>query len=110
MTLPEEDYYSVIFTFKLTGVESEVFMNSMTELMELASTFDGYLGEEGVRVEDGVSVFISYWKDEEAVKEFRDAPLHREIRLVGKKRWFHAYDIHIGKVIRSYSFGEEIGK
>ncbi|HAG05862.1 MAG TPA: hypothetical protein DCG68_03270 [Cryomorphaceae bacterium] len=51
---------------------------------------EGYLGYELVRNGED-AIFISYWKDKEAVDSWRTDALHREAKMQGRAHWYHAY-------------------
>ena len=51
-------------------------MNELT-FKELES-IEGYLGYEAFRDENGFGVNVSYWKDMEALKNWRDNTLHQK--------------------------------
>ena len=53
-------------------------------------TMDGYLGHECASSEDG-TVFMSYWRDEEAVSGWAKNPLHRLAKTQGKAEWYASY-------------------
>ncbi|HTH56510.1 MAG TPA: antibiotic biosynthesis monooxygenase [Cyclobacteriaceae bacterium] len=45
---------------------------------------------------------ISFWKDEESVKRFRELEMHRQDEKEGKENLFEDYRICIAKVFRDY--------
>ena len=55
-----------------------------------AKSMDGYLGHEFASSEDG-TVFMNYWRDEEAVSEWAKNPLHRRAKAQGKAEWYASY-------------------
>lgn len=93
-------YYAVIFTSKLKNNEG---YDRMSESMEaLVKTQDGFLGFESARSELGIT--ISYWRDLESIKAWRDHPEHSVAMQLGKQKWYDSYSIKISKVEREYDF------
>lgn len=100
---PEPPYYAVIFT---SLKRKEKGYSDMTKKMEeLAKKQPGYLGFESAREEIGISV--SYWKDLESIKLWKQNAEHRLAQEMGKKEWYSACEIRIARVERDYSFGGE---
>jgi len=62
----------------------------------------GYLGNESARNEVGITV--SYWSDVEALKHWRELPLHREAQQLGREKWYEAFKVRICLVEREYGF------
>jgi len=54
---------------------------------------DGYLGHEFVRNEKQ-AIFISYWRDADAVDAWRQHALHRDAKSRGPQ-WYDAYRVAI---------------
>ena len=60
------------------------------DTLAVAKGLDGYLGYEYASNEEG-TVFMSYWRDEEAVSEWAKNPLHRRAKAQGKAEWYASY-------------------
>ena len=63
---------------------------------------DGFLGIEFAREEIGITV--SYWRDLEAIKNWRENAEHTMAREKGRKDWYKAFKTRISKVERDYGF------
>ncbi|MFM9988292.1 antibiotic biosynthesis monooxygenase family protein [Flavobacterium sp.] len=98
MKLP---YYAVIFTsVKTENVEG---YNEMAELMEsLVKKQDGFLGVESARNDVGITV--SYWRDLESIKKWKQNTDHLEAQKKGINSWYKSYTTRIALVEREYSF------
>jgi len=71
---PKPPYIAAVFTSIRTDIEEGYDkMNELT-ITELDS-IEGYLGYETFRDENGFGVNVSYWKDMEALKNWRDNTL-----------------------------------
>lgn len=98
---PKVPYYAVIFTS--TKIQDTEGYDEMAERMvELASKQDGFLGVESARNEVGITV--SYWKDLESIKKWKENSEHTVAREKGRKYWYSAFKTRIAKVERDYAF------
>ena len=82
---PQPPYIAAIFTSIRTDVEEGYEQMNELTFKELES-IEGYLGYEGFRDENGFGVNVSYWKDMEALKNWRDNTLHQKAQELGKKK------------------------
>lgn len=97
---PPPPYYAVIFTSKRT--EGDKGYRQMAErMMELAAQQPGFLGVESARDQTGITV--SYWKDLESIKQWKENINHREAQRLGHETWYSAFKTRICKVEREYS-------
>lgn len=96
-------YYAVIFTSQLS--ENTQGYSEMAGLMEqLAQQQEGFLGIESARSEIGITV--SYWKDLEAIKNWKENIDHRVAQQKGKEKWYENYTVRIALVEREYTFNK----
>ena len=70
--------------------------------MVLASQQEGFLGVESARNELGITV--SYWKDLDSIKKWKENSQHSIARERGRKDWYQSYKTRIAKVERDYGF------
>ena len=101
---PKPPYYAVIFSSTRTE-EGHDYSEMADSLVELASEQDGFLGIESARNELGITV--SYWKDIESIKKWREHAKHSIAREKGRKEWYQAFKTRIAKVERDYGFERE---
>ncbi|MCH4551374.1 antibiotic biosynthesis monooxygenase family protein [Aestuariibaculum lutulentum] len=98
---PKPPYFAVIFTSVKTN--NDKGYKEMAELMvALAKQQDGFLGIESARNEIGITV--SYWKDLESIRNWKNHVDHKVAQKGGKKEWYKAYKVRITKVERDYGF------
>ena len=98
---PKVPYYAVIFTS--TNTENVEGYSEMAERMvELASNQEGFLGVESARNEVGITV--SYWKDLDSIKRWKENSEHSFAQVQGRKKWYQSYMTRIAKVERDYGF------
>jgi heme-degrading monooxygenase HmoA len=96
---PPPPYYAVIFSTYRT--EGDNGYSAMAERMEeLAKTQPGFLGIESVREEMGITV--SYWKDLESIKNWKQNSEHMVAQKMGREKWYATFKLRIAKVERDY--------
>ncbi len=99
---PKTPYYAVIFT----SIKSEEFNNDYSEMadlmVQLAQEQDGFLGIESARNELGITV--SYWKDLESIKKWKENSQHTIAREKGRNEWYKSFKTRIALVERDYEF------
>ena len=69
-------------------------------------TIDGFISVEGYdsRSELGKRLSFSLWRDEDAVRAWRQHPEHVQIMQLAKKEIFSSYRIIVSSCIRDYRF------
>lgn len=73
------------------------------KMITLAQLQDGFLGVESARNTLGITV--SYWRDLDAIKNWKLHAEHTIARKKGKTEWYSAFKVRIAKVERDYDFG-----
>ena len=71
---------------------------------QLAAQMPGYLGLESTRNEAGLGITVSYWRDEAAIKAWKQQAEHSATREKGRKDWYEMYQLRVAKVERAYNF------
>lgn len=98
---PPPPYYSVIFTSLRTQVDSG-YAEMAKRMLELAAQQSGFLGVESAR--DGLGITVSYWKDLESIRAWRDHAEHEVARNQGREAWYSSFKTRIAKVERDYGW------
>jgi heme-degrading monooxygenase HmoA len=98
---PEPPYVAVIFTSKRT-LEDRGYDAVSDRMVELGSTYPGFLGIESARGADGLGITVSYWKDLESVKAWKMNQEHQRAQAAGKATWYDSYSVRIATVERAY--------
>ena len=101
---PAPPYYAVIFTSVKT-VNDLGYSEMAEKMIELAQKQEGFLGIESAREELGITV--SYWKDLESIKNWKNNLDHSVAREKGKTDWYSAFKTRISLVERDYDFKKE---
>jgi heme-degrading monooxygenase HmoA len=101
---PKPPYYAVIFTSERTDGDNE-YSKMSEKMMNLAAKQDGYLGVESAR--DGIGITVSYWRDLESIKNWKENLEHKVARQKGRLEWYKSFKTRIAKVERDYGFEKE---
>lgn len=102
----EPPYIAVVFTSTRAAVDDGY--GDMSNLMaDLVNDVDGFLGMDSVRGADGRGITVGYFRDDEALKTWRENLEHREAMQLGREKWYDEYSLHITRVERSYTWSRE---
>lgn len=99
----EPPYYAVVFTSLRTETE-DGYDETSDRLDELVATVPGFLGIESARTPGGLGITVGYFRDADAIKEWRGNPEHRTAQKRGRAERYEKYVVHVAKVERSYGF------
>ncbi len=97
----EPPYYAVIFTSKLSP-DHAGYAEMAERMVEAVKAQPGFLGFESARGADGVGITVSYWRDVEAIKLWKQHGEHQEAQAIGKTRWYECYALRVARVERAY--------
>ena len=93
---PAPPYVAVIFTTEQSDDLDGYAL--MAERMEtLARQQPGFLGIESVR-NGARGVTVSYWRDLDAIRAWRDHPEHLEAQRLGRERWYRNWRLRVVEV------------
>ncbi len=98
---PAPPYYVVIFTSLRTSGDNG-YSEMDKKMTELAPQQEGFLGIESARDELGIT--LSYWKDPESIKRWKENAEHQLAQKKGKSDWYRSFKVRIAKVERDYEF------
>lgn len=101
---PQPPYYAVVFTSTRTD-DDNGYSQMAAEMDMLVETQPGFLGYESARNEIGIT--ISYWKDLESIKNWKENKIHTLARKKGREVWYDKFKVRIAKVESDYSFENE---
>lgn len=98
---PKPPYYAVIFTTLRNNID-EGYSEMANQMLELAKLQPGFLGEESVREEIGIT--ISYWESLEAIAKWKNNTQHIQAQQLGKEKWYKRYKLRVARVERDTEF------
>ena len=96
---PKPPYYAVIFT-SIKNSDSNEYFEASKRMFELVKDQTGFLGVESARNEIGITV--SYWKNLEAISNWKNNFEHKETQNKGKTDWYKSYTVRIVRVEDEY--------
>lgn len=96
---------AVIFEVNPTIEGKAEYLQIAAELRAFLQNRDGFISIERFQslADDGKILSLSFWRDEEAIKKWRNLLEHREAQKKGKNSLFRDYRIRVAKVVRDYS-------
>jgi heme-degrading monooxygenase HmoA len=104
---PKPPYYAVVFTSINADVDHSEHTQMYKRMVEIAESYEGYIGIEPARNPDGSGVAVIYWKDLATIQAFARHPEHVVAKKKGREIWYTHYLIRICKVERDYGRPEE---
>ena len=86
------------------------YLDLAAELKPLLAQIDGFISVERFQSlsEPGKLLSLSFWRDEEAIQQWRSLELHRAAQLTGRGQVFADYHLRIAQVVRDYSLEDRV--
>jgi heme-degrading monooxygenase HmoA len=95
---------AVIFEAEPHANQRQAYLDAAAELRPYLDRLPGFISIE--RFESlsapGRLLSLSFWRDEESVKEWRNLDAHRAIQSAGRQRIFVDYRLRVAAVLRDY--------
>ncbi|MFE2581607.1 antibiotic biosynthesis monooxygenase family protein [Streptomyces sp. NPDC059378] len=99
----EPPYYAVVFTTVRTQDQSG-YGETNARMEELVKDVPGYLGMDHAQTPGGLGITVAYFRDADALTQWRTDAEHRAAQQRGRDRWYESYTLHVAKVERSHGF------
>jgi len=100
----QQPYYAVIFSSERTSAEPDEYVAMAERMIVLARQQPGFLGVESARGSDGAGITVSYWRDRESIKAWKDVAEHKAAQQFGREEWYRNFKVRICRVEDEYSF------
>lgn len=99
---------AVIFEVWPAEGRTQHYLDIAAALRPELETIDGFLSIERFQSlsEEGKILSLSFWRDEEAVRRWRNLPSHRAAQAKGRGGVFRSYRLRVAGVIRDYGMDE----
>ena len=99
---------AVIFEGIAQDDQKEAYLDTAARLRPLLENIDGFLSIERFQslTTPGKVLSLSFWRDEEAVREWRNLTEHREAQQAGRQSIFQDYRLRVAHVLRDYGMNE----
>lgn len=95
---------AVIFEAQAQPGREQDYLSAAERLRPLLADIDGFISIERFEslAQPGKLLSLSYWRDEEAVRQWRNLELHRQIQDAGRRSIFADYRLRVAQVLRDY--------
>jgi heme-degrading monooxygenase HmoA len=95
---------AVLFEVEPKAKHVKTYFDFAAELRPLVEQVDGFLSIERFEsvTQPGKFLSLSYWRDEAAIRKWRDLPEHRHAQDAGRSELFTSYRIRVAQVVRDY--------
>ena len=95
---------AVIFESQPHPDRKSQYLDAAEVLRPLLADVDGFISIERFEslTHPGKILSLSYWRDEDAVRQWRNVEPHRRIQQAGRASIFADYRLRVAQVIRDY--------
>ena len=99
---------AVIFEVEPRPDRRGAYLDAAERLRPLLARIDGFLSIERFEslTQPGKILSLSFWRDEEAVRQWRNLEEHRHAQDAGRRTIFADYRLRVAQVIRDYGMRE----
>jgi len=99
---------AVIFEAQPRPGQTDAYLNAAAHLRPMLAEIDGFISIERFEslTQPGKILSLSYWRDEEAVRQWRNVEAHRRIQAAGRESIFADYRLRVAEVIRDYGIDD----
>lgn len=99
---------AVIFEVEPSADGMNTYLEHAARLKPLLAKVDGFISIERFQslVNPKKLVSLSFWRDEEAVRAWREHAEHRNTQRVGREGVFDDYRLRVAEVVRDYGLYE----
>ena len=99
---------AVIFEAQPHAQQLGAYLDAAARLRPLLERFDGFISIERFEslATPGKILSLSYWRDAEAVRRWRNVEAHRSVQRAGRESVFADYHLHVAEVIRAYGMND----
>jgi heme-degrading monooxygenase HmoA len=99
---------AVIFEALPQAGRKDAYLDAAARLKPLLEKMDGFISIERFEslTQPGKILSLSIWRDEEAVRQWRNVEEHRRIQAAGRQSIFADYRLRVAHVIRDYGLNE----
>ena len=99
---------AVIFEVQPNAGRKDAYLDAAARLKPQLEKMDGFISVERFESlsQPGKFLSLSIWRDEEAVRQWRNVEEHRRIQDAGRRSIFADYRLRVAQVIRDYGLDE----
>ena len=95
---------AVIFEVEPYPERKDAYLAAAAELRPVLEKIDGFISVERFQslTEPGKLLSLSFWRDEESVRQWRNTEQHRRTQEAGRRSIFAGYRLRVASVVRDY--------
>jgi heme-degrading monooxygenase HmoA len=99
---------AVIFEVVPRPGQMSAYMDAAAALRPSLEGIDGFISIERFQslVEPGRVLSLSFWRDEEAIRQWRNVTAHRAAQTAGRDSIFADYRLRVAAVMRDYGMND----
>ena len=99
---------AVIFEVEPHPDRRKAYLDAAARLRPLLETIDGFVSVERFEslTNPGKILSLSIWRDEEAVRRWRNVEEHRRTQAAGRESIFAGYRLRVAAVLRDYGMND----
>ena len=99
---------AVIFEGIAAEAQKEAYLDAAARLRPLLAEIDGFVSIERFQslTTPGKVLSLSFWRDDAAVRQWRNLEQHRAVQRMGRQSIFQEYRIRVARVVRDYGLNE----
>lgn len=99
---------AVIFEVLPHATQKQAYLDAAAFLRPQLDLIDGFVSIERFEslTQPGKILSLSFWRDEEAVRNWRNSAAHREVQASGRDSIFSDYRLRVAHVMRDYGLNE----
>lgn len=99
---------AVIFEVLPAQGRRDAYLGIAADLRPLLDGIDGFISIERFQslTDPDKVLSLSFWRDEEAVKAWRNTEEHRQAQKAGRGGVFRGYRLRIGHIVRDYGLDD----
>lgn len=98
----------VIFEVEPHAARRQDYLDAAARLREHLKDVEGFISIERFESlsQPGKVLSLSFWRDEHAVREWRNLEEHRRVQAAGRDGIFADYRLRVAEVVRDYGMHE----
>ncbi|WP_018866520.1 MULTISPECIES: antibiotic biosynthesis monooxygenase [unclassified Thioalkalivibrio] len=99
---------AVIFEVEPHAERKQDYLDAAASLREHLKDVDGFISIERFESlsQPGKVLSLSFWRDEAAVRQWRNLEEHRQVQAAGRGGIFADYRLRVAEVVRDYGMHE----
>ena len=94
--------YKIVIFKSIKSSDLDGYGEMAEQLNEQLKNTDGFLGMDSYSNSDNRFVTICYWRDEAAIRGWKNQAIHQSAQAKGKRQWYENYQVEVATVDRSY--------